>query len=75
MPTVLKYKEWVITNPEEAIFVYDLCDSLPEWNDKAQDYIFKKKPKRLDPREAKQVIKEHGLKCVHKTKEGEKVYA
>jgi hypothetical protein len=72
---ILKYLEYLITNPKDAIWVYDRCDELPKWDEAKQDYVFKRPPKRIDPREAKELIKEHGLKCVHKTKEGEKVYA
>ena len=72
---VLKYKEWLNIPDSDCIWVYDRCEELPTWNEEIQDYIFKKKPKRIDAREAKQLIKEHGLKCVHETEEGEKIYA
>ena len=72
---ILAYKEWLLSMENDARWVYDRCDELPEWDESKQEYIFKKQPKRIDPREAKELIKEHGLKCIHKTKEGEKVYA
>ena len=72
---ILKYKEWLLLSREEARWVYDVCDELPVWSDTKKDYVFKKEPKRIDPREAKKLIKEHSLKCIHETEEGEKIYA
>lgn len=67
---ILKYKEWGIFAPSEARWVYDLIKEEPEWSEKIKDYIFKKRPKRIDPRDAKKIIKEHDLKCVCKNEYG-----
>ena len=61
---ILRYLESLITNPNDAVWVYDVCSEMPVWDEEEQDYVFKKTPKRVDPREAKSLIKEHGLKCV-----------
>lgn len=61
---ILKYKESLITSPRDAYWVYDVCAELPEWSEVTQDYIFRRKPKRVSAKEAKELIKEHGLVCV-----------
>lgn len=71
---ILKYKEQLILNQGDARWVYDLCNELPEWDALKKDYIFKKEPKRIDPREAKELIKKHDLKCVCNNEYG-RVYA
>lgn len=53
-----------MVSPQETFWVYDLCEEFPTWNEKKQDYVFKKEPKRISPQRAKQIIKEEGLKCV-----------
>lgn len=72
MGIILKYKEFLLTNPKEAMWVYDYCPKMPEWNDKIQDYECKK-AKRISPREAKEIIKEEGLVCVCSSEHG-KIY-
>ena len=72
---ILKYREWLRPLESEAIWVYDLCTELPEWSDFHKEYVFKREPKRIDAREAKILIKENNLKCVHETEDRERVYA
>lgn len=64
----------MISRPKEAIWVYDLEPQMPKWDKHKQDYIPNKKTKRLDPREAKRLIKENNLKCIHSCDDG-KIYA
>lgn len=70
---VLKIKEWLITDKKEKLFVYEVIDDWPEWDDKKQDYVFKKKPKRISAREAREIIRDNGLHCVCQNEEG-KIY-
>ena len=67
---ILKYLEYLITTPNSAMWVYDRCEALPTWCPKKQDYVFTRKPKRIDPREAKELIEKHELKCVYKDDNG-----
>lgn len=68
---ILKYKEYLLTqHPREAIWVYDLCTELPEWDAKKEEYVFRKKPKRIDARDARRIIAENGLVCVCNNKYG-----
>lgn len=53
-----------MVSPKETYWVYDLCEELPTWDEKKQDYVFKKPPKRISPHQAKEIIREEGLKCV-----------
>lgn len=69
---ILKYKEHLLTSPKEAMWVYDLCPQMPEWDEKAKDYVCKKE-KRIDAVDARRIIKENGLKCVHSDENG-KIY-
>lgn len=72
---ILKYKERLLKqHPREAVWVYDLATEMPEWNERKQEYVFKRQPKRIDPREAKQIIADKGLKCVCDNKYG-RIYA
>lgn len=68
---ILKYKEWLLVAPKEKMWTYELCQEMPVWDEKKQDYLTRRKPRTLDPREAKKLIEEHSLKCVHKNKYGE----
>lgn len=61
---ILRYREFLKILPNEAYWVYDVCEELPEWDVVKQEYIFRKKPKRISAQEAKKLIKEHGLVCV-----------
>lgn len=70
MWAILKYKEWGIFAPSEARWVYDLAKVEPVWDEKKEEYIFKKQPKRIDPREAKKTIEEHELSCVYSDEDG-----
>jgi hypothetical protein len=74
MSIIIKYKEWLITAPKDAYWVYDLCNEFPTWDESKQDYVFKKPPKRIDAQTAKQIIKDNSLKCVHNDEDG-RVYA
>ena len=49
MWAVLKYKEWAIFAPKEAMWVYDLAKEAPVWDEKNKEYVFKKQLKRIDP--------------------------
>lgn len=60
--------------PSEAYWVYDMCEEMPEWDMVKQDYIFKRKPKRITAQRAKDVIKEYGLTCVCNNEYG-RIYA
>ena len=71
---ILKYREWLLSAENDARWVYDLCKEMPEWNENKQEYIFKKEPKRIDPREAKEIIKKNKLTKVFENEHG-KVYA
>jgi hypothetical protein len=71
---ILKYKEWVITNPKDAIWVYDCCEELPKWDETKHDYVFKRQPKRIDAQKAREIISKEGLKCVCKNEHG-RIYA
>lgn len=71
---ILKYLEYLITNPKEAYWVYDLCNEFPTWNEVKQDYVFKKKPKRISAQKAREIIKENGLTCVCNNEYG-RIYA
>ena len=71
---ILKYLECLITSPKEKMWVWDKCDELPWWDEGKKEYVFKKKPKRIDAKEAKELIKEHGLKCVCSNEYG-RIYA
>lgn len=71
---VLRYLEGLITAPNDKKWVYDKCEEWPIWSDIKQDYVFKKAPKRIDAREAKELIKEHDLKCVCNNEYG-RIYA
>lgn len=52
------------------MWVYDLCSEMPTWDAEKDKAIFKRKPKRIDAREAKRLIKENNLKCVCKNEHG-----
>lgn len=71
---VLKIKEWLITQPQQKLFVYEVIDAFPKWDDEKQDYVFKKKPKRITAQEAREIIRDNGLHCVCQNEEG-KIYA
>lgn len=53
--------------------MYEVIDDWPEWDDKKQDYVFEKKPKRISAREAREIIRDNGLRCVCQNEEG-KIY-
>lgn len=72
---ILKYKEWLLSMENDAVWVYDLCKELPRWSRTKKDYIFSREPKRIDAREAKKIIEECGLVCVYTDEEGQKIYA
>ena len=74
MSIIIRYKEWLITAPKDAYWVYDLCDEMPEWDSVEQDYVFRKKPKRIDSRKAKDIIQKEGLVCVCDNEDG-RIYA
>lgn len=61
---ILRFLESLITMPNDAMWVYEMCEEMPEWDVVKQEYIFRKKPKRIDAQTAKKLIKEHGLVCV-----------
>lgn len=68
---ILKYKEWAVgTHPKEARWVYDLTNETPTWNERKEEYVFKKEPQRLDPREAKKLMQEHKMECVYSDANG-----
>jgi hypothetical protein len=71
---ILKYLEWLITKPNETFWVYDLCKEMPTWDEKKQEYVFKKEPKRIDAQKAREIISKEGLKCVCKNEHG-RIYA
>lgn len=71
---ILKYLEYLITTPKDAIWVYDICEDLPKWDMLKQGYIFEKKPKRITAQKARELIKEHGLTCVCNNEHG-RIYA
>lgn len=74
MSIIIKYKEWLITAPKDAYWVYDLCDDFPIWDEKKQDYVFKKTPKRISPQQAKEIIRKKRLKCISNDEHG-RIYA
>jgi hypothetical protein len=61
---ILKYKESLKILPNEVFWVYDMCEEMPEWDTVKQEYVFRKKPKRIDARTAKEIIRKEGLVCV-----------
>ena len=67
---VHKYKEWLISKPKEAYWVWDTYKEFPTWNERKQDYVFKKEPKRISAKEAKELIKKHGLVKVYSDEDG-----
>ena len=71
---ILKYLEYLITTPKDAIWVYDRCEEMPKWDMLKQDYIFEKKPQRISAQKAREIIKEHGLTCVCNNEHG-RIYA
>ena len=64
MSIIIRYKEWLITAPKDAYWVYDLCNEFPTWDEDKQDYVFKKEPKRISAQKAREIIKKEGLVCV-----------
>lgn len=54
--------------------MYEVIDAFPKWDDEKQDYVFKKKPKRITAQEAREIIRDNGLHCVCQNEEG-KIYA
>lgn len=71
---ILKYLEYLITTPKDAIWVYDMCEDFPKWDMLKQEYVFEKKPQRITAQKAKELIKEHGLTCVCNNEHG-RIYA
>lgn len=71
---VLKYREWLTVMPSEVYWVYDVCEEMPEWDVVKQKYTFRKRPRRVTPQMARDVIKEHGLSCVCNNEYG-RIYA
>lgn len=67
---ILRYREFLKILPNDAYWVYDMCDEMPEWDVVKQEYIFRKKPKRIDAQTAKKLIREHGLVCVCNNEHG-----
>lgn len=63
-----------MVSPQETYWVYDLCDEMPEWDSVEQDYVFRKKPKRIDAKRAREVIKKERLICVYDDKEYGRIY-
>lgn len=74
MSVILKYKEWLAILPNEAFWVYDLCEFMPKYDKITQEFWFDKKPKRIDAREARTIIREEGLSCIYNNEHG-KIYA
>lgn len=74
MSVILKYKECLRISPDESYWVYDLCPEMPEWDIEKQDYVCRKKAKRIDSKKAKEIIKEEGLVCVCNNEYG-RIYA
>lgn len=74
MAIILKYKESLIISPEEAFWVYDLCEGFPTWDETKQEYVFKRSPKRISAKKAKEIIKLEGLHCVANNEHG-RIYA
>jgi hypothetical protein len=74
MSVILKYKEWLAICPDEARWVYDLCESMPKYEKNESSFLFGKKPKRIDAREARIIIREEGLSCICNNEHG-KIYA
>lgn len=73
--TILRFKEWVIGS-SICEWVYESYEEPPVWDEDKQEYIFEKQPKRIkSQKEARQIIKDNNLKCVHTDEEGQKVYA
>lgn len=72
---ILRYKEWVIGSSIYE-WVYDSYEEPPTWDEERQEYVFEKEPKRIkSQKEARGLIKENNLKCVHTDEEGQKAYA
>lgn len=67
---VHQYKEWLLSAPKEAYWVWDTYDEFPTWSEKKQDYVFKKEPKRISAKEAKELIKKHNLVMVYSDDDG-----
>ena len=67
---ILKYLEYLITTPKDAIWVYDRCEDFPKWDMLKQEYVFDKTPKRITAQKAREIIKEHGLTCVCNNEHG-----
>lgn len=74
MSIIIKYKEWLAVSPQETFWVYDLCEEFPTWDEKKQDYVFRKSPKRIDAKKAKEIIRNEGLVCVCNNEHG-RIYA
>ena len=74
MSVILKYKEWLAILPNEAFWVYDLCEFMPKYDKIKKVARFEKQPKRIDAREARRIIREEGLSCVCDNEYG-KIYA
>lgn len=70
MSVVLKYLEYLEVSPLETYWVYDLCPEMPHWDEEKKDYVCSKKIKRVEAREAREVIKKEGLKCVCNNEHG-----
>lgn len=67
---VLVFLEWLKTDPTVSEWVYEVCDEMPIWDVVKRDYVFKHRPKRITADKAKEIIEEHGLKCVCNNKHG-----
>ena len=67
---ILRYKEYLVVSPNEAFWVYDMCEEMPEWDAVQQEYVFRKRPKRITAQKAREIIKEHGLTCVCNNEHG-----
>lgn len=74
MSIILKYLEWLETNPTETYWVYDLCKEFPTWDEDKEDYVFKRNPKRISAQKAREIIRKEGLQCVADNKYG-RIYA
>lgn len=61
---ILKYTEGLISTKGDLRWVYDVCTEMPQWSLVQQDFIFKRKPKRVSAQEARRLIKENNLICV-----------
>lgn len=68
---VFKSKVWLITQPSQKYWVYEVSYEMPTWSEEEQEYVFKKEPKVITAQKAKELIHKNGLRRVYKSEDGE----